>query len=157
MSDEIVTDECIDTFHELLLNCKWQYIIFRFSDDRKSIIVEEKGSPGISYDTFLTKLRKPKPEMTPETTPEPVECRYAVFDIDFIAKAELTHLLFIGWIPEEAPEEEKTLYATNLEILERSLVGIQICVVCHHFNELSYANILQKIQGNKFVGAIASK
>ena len=41
-----VSDECIKVFEEVKMKHKWLYIIFRVSDDLRSIIVEEKAGHG---------------------------------------------------------------------------------------------------------------
>lgn len=39
-------DECVEAFQEIKLGHKWQYVIFKLSDDLKKIVVDEKGLLG---------------------------------------------------------------------------------------------------------------
>lgn len=38
-----VCDDCVRVFNEIKLGHKWQYVIYKLTDDLKRIIVEEKA------------------------------------------------------------------------------------------------------------------
>ena len=38
-----VCDDCVRAFNEIKLGHKWQYVIYKLTDDLKRIIVEEKA------------------------------------------------------------------------------------------------------------------
>jgi len=62
--------DCVSTFEELKLKKTYSYILYKLSDDKKTIIVEKTGDPQVTYEDFASSL--------PET-----ECRYAVFDFNY--------------------------------------------------------------------------
>jgi cofilin len=64
----------------------YQYIVFKITDDKKSIVVEEKGAKGASFADFTSKL--------PDG-----DCRYAILDVEINTKSGATtnKLIFVAW------------------------------------------------------------
>merc|ERR1712080_73036 len=106
-----VNSQCLDSFQELKLGKKTQYIVFKLSADNTQIEVE-KTSPSASYDDFLNDL--------PPNSP-----RYAVYDFEYEKDGgKRNKICFYAWSPDEAKIKEKMLYASSKDALRRSLVGV---------------------------------
>ena len=63
-----------------------QYLVFKISDDKKSIELEHKGEKDASFEDFKSKL--------PDD-----DCRYAVYDVEISTKsgAAANKLIFVAW------------------------------------------------------------
>lgn len=84
MTGTAVQDECKLKFLELKAKRNYRFIIFKI--DGQEVVVEKLGSPEESYDDFASSL-------------PPDECRYAVFDFDFITNenCQKSKIFFIAW------------------------------------------------------------
>lgn len=81
-----VGPDCVSTFGPLKRQKTYQYIIYNFSEDKRTIIVE-KTSTSEDYDAFIADL--------PET-----ECRFAVIDFHYQigpAEPKKSRIIFINW------------------------------------------------------------
>merc|ERR1711988_1071890 len=92
---------------------KYQYMVFKISDDKKNIVTECTGEPGASFDEFKSKL--------PDN-----ECRYAVLDVEIETKSGTTtnKLIFVAWSDDDASVKPKMLYASSKDALKKALTGI---------------------------------
>lgn len=61
--------ECVPAFEDLKLGKKTKFVIYKLSDDKKSVEVEKKGDDA-DYDAFLAHF--------PED-----DCRYAIYDFEY--------------------------------------------------------------------------
>ncbi|KAF9344673.1 cofilin [Mortierella sp. AD094] len=123
--------ECVAAFQELKAG-KIKYVIYKISDDQKSIIVETKAKTA-TYDQFLTRLPTK-------------ECRWAVYDFDYkTAEGARSKIVFYTWSPDDAVVKSKMLYAASKDTLRRPLTGIQAEIQGTSFDEVSYATVLEKI------------
>lgn len=125
---------CVSTFEELKLKKTYSFIIFKLSDDKKSIIVD-KTSNDESYEEFTAAL--------PET-----DCRYAVYDFKYslgVAEGDRNKIVFVTWSPDDAPVRSKMVYASSKDALRRSLNGIGTEVQATDFSEVAYETILEKV------------
>ncbi|KAK3578705.1 hypothetical protein CHS0354_008563 [Potamilus streckersoni] len=131
-----VMDECIDAFNEIKMGHQWQFIIYRLSDDLKSIVVEEKGPRRTSYDTFVERLREAEAKK---------QCRYAVFDVNYVQNdMEKKKLVFFAWSPDSAAIKQKMIYASSLKALKNKLRGIQVEVQCNDAEDLRHEEVIEK-------------
>ena len=74
-------------FQELKLRKKFRYIIYRLSEDNRTIIVEKTADKDANYDAFLADL------------PE-VDCRYAIYDFEYQKGADeglRSKICFVVW------------------------------------------------------------
>jgi cofilin len=69
-----VNDECLNVYQDLKLKKKWKYIVYKLSDDNKSIEIEKLVEQG-DYDQFIADLPKD-------------DCRYAVYDFEYDTNGE---------------------------------------------------------------------
>ena len=91
----------------------YAYIIFKITDDKKSIVIDCKGEKGASFDDFCSKL--------PDG-----DCRYAVLDVEINTKSGATtnKLIFVAWSDDNASIKPKMLYASSKDALKKALTGI---------------------------------
>lgn len=81
-----VNDECKLKFLELKAKRNFRFIIFKIDEAIQQVTVEKLGKPGESYDDFTSSF-------------PPNECRYAVFDFDFVTDehCQKSKIFFISW------------------------------------------------------------
>lgn len=79
-----VNDECKLKFLELKAKRNYRFIVFKI--ENQEVVVEKLGGPEETYEDFSACL--------PED-----ECRYAVFDFDFITSenCQKSKIFFIAW------------------------------------------------------------
>ncbi|PWA69313.1 Actin-binding, cofilin/tropomyosin type [Artemisia annua] len=108
-----VDDECKLKFLELKSKRNYRFIIFKIEEQQ--VIVEKVGSPDESYEDFTNSL--------PSN-----ECRYAVFDFDFITdeNCQKSKIFFIAWAPDTSKVRAKMVYASSKDRFKRELEGIQV-------------------------------
>ena len=98
----------------------YAFIIFKITDDKKSIVIEHKGEKGDDFAKFCSKL--------PDS-----DCRYSVLDVEINTKAGATthKLIFVAWSDDNASIKPKMLYASSKDALKKTLTGIneeyQVC------------------------------
>ncbi|XP_020085604.1 uncharacterized protein LOC109708313 [Ananas comosus] len=110
-----VSDECKIKFLELKAKRNFRFIVFKIDEKVQQVMVERLGEPTESYDDFTACL--------PHN-----ECRYAVFDFDFITdeNCQKSKIFFISWSPDAAKVRSKMLYASSKDRFKRELDGIQV-------------------------------
>lgn len=139
--------DCVSTFEELKLKKTYSYIIYKLSDDRKTIIVDKKKtdtavenkSPQSAYDDFVAAL--------PEA-----DCRYAVFDFNYeidATEGKRNKIVFVTWSPDNAPIRSKMVYASSKDALRRSLNGVGAEIQGTDFSEVAYETVLEKVAKKK--------
>lgn len=79
-----VEDDCKLKFLDLKTKRNYRFIVFKI--DEQQVVVEKLGSPDESYDDFTASLPAD-------------ECRYAVFDFDFVSKENVqkSKIVFVAW------------------------------------------------------------
>jgi len=95
------------------IRSEYQYIVFKITDDKKSIVIEKKGDKGADFAEFTS------------TLPDG-DCRYAVLDVQIDTKSGATanKLIFIAWSDDNASVKPKMLYASSKDALKKTLSGI---------------------------------
>lgn len=88
-----VHDQCIEAFNDLKLKKKYQYVIYKLSDDMNQVEVEKtapaaanKAEAEADYKAFVASLPKD-------------QCRYAVYDFYYetAGEGERNKILFYTW------------------------------------------------------------
>ncbi|MCD7457770.1 hypothetical protein HAX54_036073 [Datura stramonium] len=125
VSGTAVQDECKLKFLELKAKRNYRFIIFKI--DGQEVVVEKLGSPQESYDDFSSSLPAD-------------ECRYAVFDFDFITNenCQKSKIFFIAWSPESSSVRMKMVYASSKDRFKRELDGIQVELQATDPSEMSF-------------------
>ncbi|GAA0146489.1 non-motor actin binding protein [Lithospermum erythrorhizon] len=110
-----VHDDCKLKFMELKAKRTYRYIIYKIEEKQKQVIVEKLGETNETYDDFATLLPAD-------------ECRYAVFDYDFMTAENVpkSRIFFVAWSPDTARVRTKMIYASSKDRFKRELDGIQI-------------------------------
>ncbi|XP_062319679.1 non-muscle cofilin 1-like [Osmerus eperlanus] len=96
-------------------------VLFRISDDGKSIIVDEKGSLQVKdlegEENVFNKIVSQLPVDT---------CRYALYDCSYETKDTVKEdLVFIMWAPDTSPIKAKLLYASSKQAIRQVFLGIK--------------------------------
>ncbi|KAI3517668.1 hypothetical protein L1887_16885 [Cichorium endivia] len=120
-----VDDECKLKFLELKSKRIYRFIIFKIEEQQ--VIVEKVGSKDESYDDFTNSLPHD-------------ECRYAVFDFDFITdeNCQKSKIFFIAWAPDTSKVRSKMVYASSKDRFKRELDGIQLELQATDPSEMSF-------------------
>merc|ERR1712183_115353 len=110
-----VHDDCKLKFLELKAKRNYRFIVFKIEEKIQQVIVEKLGGPEETYDDFTASM--------PAN-----ECRYAVFDFDFITdeNCQKSKIFFISWSPDTSRVRSKMLYASSKDRFRRELDGVQV-------------------------------
>ncbi|KAM0847412.1 hypothetical protein ACQ4PT_055029 [Festuca glaucescens] len=138
-----VSDECKLKFQDLKAKRSFRFITFKINEQTQQVVVDKLGQPGDTYADFAA------------TMPEG-ECRYAVFDFDFVTdeNCQKSKIFFISWYadfaatipplivlfflststlklagcrsPDTSRTRSKMLYASSKDRFKRELDGIQV-------------------------------
>uniref|UniRef100_A0A2N9EYZ3 ADF-H domain-containing protein n=1 Tax=Fagus sylvatica TaxID=28930 RepID=A0A2N9EYZ3_FAGSY len=108
-----VSDECKLKFSELKTKRNYRFIIFKI--ENQEVVVEKVGRPDETYEDFNESLPAD-------------ECRYAVYDFDFITdeNCQKSKIFFIAWAPDISKVRSKMVYASSKDRFKRELDGIQV-------------------------------
>lgn len=81
-----VHDDCKLKFLELKAKRTYRFIVFKIEEKQKQVLVEKLGEPTESYENFTANLPAD-------------ECRYAVYDYDFVTEENVqkSKIIFIAW------------------------------------------------------------
>ncbi|ERN05268.1 hypothetical protein AMTRI_Chr08g208550 [Amborella trichopoda] len=121
-----VHDNCKLRFLELKTKRSHRFIVFKIDEKIQQVMVEKLGQPNDTYDDFAASL-------------PPDECRYAVFDFDFVTdeNCQKSKIFFIAWSPDTSRVRSKMLYASSKDRFKRELDGIQLELQATDPSELS--------------------
>ncbi|KAG6663485.1 actin-depolymerizing factor-like isoform X1 [Carya illinoinensis] len=122
-----IHDECKLKFLELKAKRSHRFIVFKIEEKKQQVIVEKVGRPDETYDDFTASM-------------PPNECRYAVFDFDFITidNCQKSKIFFIAWSPDTSKVRSKMLYASSKDRFRRELDGVQVELQATDPSEMSF-------------------
>lgn len=121
-----MNDDCLLAYQDLKLKKKYKYVVYKLSDNHKSIEVEKaveassggdkentnSAADGDDYDSFIAQLPRD-------------DCRYAVYDFEYDAgEGPRNKICFYAWSPETSKIKSKMLYAASKDAIRRKLVGV---------------------------------
>ncbi|EPZ31425.1 Actin-binding, cofilin/tropomyosin type domain-containing protein [Rozella allomycis CSF55] len=130
-----VHDDCVTIFQELKLKKKYLYVIYKLTDDFKSIEVE-KAVEKADYNSFVNDLPSD-------------DCRYAVYDFEFEKSASegmRNKICFYVWAPETSKVKQKMLYASSKDALRKKLVGVSTEIQATELSEVDYDVVLERVK-----------
>ncbi|KAI9016792.1 hypothetical protein DFJ74DRAFT_678480 [Hyaloraphidium curvatum] len=137
-----VDDQCLEAYNALKLGKKYQYLVFKLSDDLKQIVVEktapanaDKSGAEAEYKAFVASLPKD-------------DCLYAVYDFFFSSSTgdgERNKILFISWVPDTAKVKQKMVYAGSKSELRKRFEGVSAEIQATDLDELDYEAVLEKV------------
>lgn len=89
-----------------------RYFIYKIENDAE-IVVDTFGDKSKTYDDFTACL-------------PPNECRYGVFDLDFVTRdgRDANKIIFVSWSPDTAKIKNKMVYAASKVKKE---MGVERC------------------------------
>ncbi|KAI5787247.1 hypothetical protein EDC01DRAFT_717993 [Geopyxis carbonaria] len=136
-----LSNDCVPLF-EKLKGRHLKFIVYKLSDDKKSIIKEltsdevadlPEGEEAV-YETFLGNL--------PEK-----DCRYAIYDFEYElagGEGKRSKICFFTWSPDDAPVKAKMIYSSSKDGLRRALAGIHTEIQGTDLSEVAYETVLEK-------------
>ncbi|OQE35408.1 hypothetical protein PENCOP_c013G01889 [Penicillium coprophilum] len=141
-----VPNECIAAFKELLYQRganKPTFVIYKISDDKRSIIVEGRSSEK-NYETFLQKLTS---SIDNEGNRAP---RYAVYDVEYDLSEDgrRATIIFISWVPEETSTRLRMLYAATKEQLRKAL-DVKVSIHADEVSDIEWKVVLKEASGGR--------
>jgi len=112
-------------------------LLFKLSDDLKTVIVDCEGAPDASHEELMSKL-------------SPKDCRYAVSMVHYDSPdGPREKLVFIMWAPDTAPLKAKMIYAGTKDSVKKALVGVQVEIHGTDATEITMDAIIDKCKSIK--------
>eukprot|EP00741_Cyanophora_paradoxa_P012400 tig00020610_g11981.t1 len=137
MASGVVADPTVvPVVQEMNLKKAYKYIIFKLSDDKKTIVIEEASqNQNTPYLEFTRRL-------------PPNEYRYAIFDFPYTTREGSTRskLVFFKWNPETAPLKQKMVMASSADAFKKSLGVMLPEVQASDMGDLAEQNVLEKVK-----------
>eukprot|EP00700_Malawimonas_jakobiformis_P001154 EC720563.1.p1 GENE.EC720563.1~~EC720563.1.p1 ORF type:complete len:148 (+),score=41.97 EC720563.1:30-473(+) len=143
MAGVAIPDTVVAEFDNMKLKKTYGFIIFRLSDDRRSVIVDKTGDVRAQDTDSVETLNKKFTDFISLLPPN--ECRYAVYDFVYQHEgAPRSKIIFINWAPESAKTMVKVPHAATKEPMKRALsVGVEV-QACDA-SEADFNSVLEKI------------
>ena len=100
-------------------------------ENKKKILLHEKGENGEGYEEFVSKL--------PDD-----EGRYCIVDVPFeTADGRTTSkLVFISWVPDTMKAMVKMIYAGSRESIKNVFEGVGVSLQCSGLEDLDYESVI---------------
>jgi cofilin len=132
-----VSDQCIPIWNEIKTGHKYRYVLFDFSKDLLTVVVEKTAPHASTYENFLDDL--------PQR-----DVRYALFDYDFKADdgTDRNKLVFIVWAPGAASVKRRMLIASTKQAVKSAFSTASIELQATDDSEISEAAIRAKVLAN---------
>ncbi|XP_078152292.1 actin-depolymerizing factor 5-like [Carex rostrata] len=108
-----IQDECKKWYREMKWGRVHRFVVYKINERSREVLVDHVGGPGEGYNELIAALPAD-------------DCRYAVFDFDFITpdNCQKSKIFFIAWSPAASRIRAKILYATSKQGLRRVLEGV---------------------------------
>eukprot|EP00928_Gymnodinium_smaydae_P096818 TRINITY_DN862_c0_g1_i1.p1 TRINITY_DN862_c0_g1~~TRINITY_DN862_c0_g1_i1.p1 ORF type:complete len:142 (-),score=61.19 TRINITY_DN862_c0_g1_i1:90-515(-) len=131
-----VNDACVDKYNQIKMKKDLRYVMFKISDDKKSVEVESEGSAADNkYEDFVKAL--------PEDHP-----RYALVDISYNTEdgRPQDKLTFVFWSPDDkVGVKEKMLYASTKDAIKKKFPGIMKELQANDADDLKWEEVEKKM------------
>ncbi|TQS35493.1 hypothetical protein Golomagni_04086 [Golovinomyces magnicellulatus] len=140
-----ISEDCIRRYQELKLLKKHKFIIYKLSDNFKTIEVDDVDDSD-DWDVFREKLINA--ETKSKTGVMGKGPRYAIYDFNYeLSSGEglRNKIMFISWSPDTATTQAKMIYASSKHSLRVSLDGVSAEIQANDSDELEYQSMLNKI------------
>ncbi|MGW0312672.1 hypothetical protein [Streptomyces flavidovirens] len=113
-------------------NGQHKYIVFTLAGTEYAV---EKTSSSDAYDDFLADL-------------PPAECRWAVYSLAYEGTdgAQQTKRVLIQWTPNEAPGNQRVLFASTADMFHRQFTGIAFEAV--QYDDVACKTVLEKAKSS---------
>eukprot|EP00095_Tigriopus_kingsejongensis_P007305 maker-scaffold431_size173393-snap-gene-0.21 protein:Tk07305 transcript:maker-scaffold431_size173393-snap-gene-0.21-mRNA-1 annotation:"conserved hypothetical protein" len=137
MSGVKLTNECQTTYQAIQKDKKFRYAIFKIADGE--ICLDKTGDRANTYDQFLDDVQVKDGDND--------DCRYAVYDYDYVQQAEGTEasyrskLFLMAWCPDSAKIKKKMIYSSSFDTLKKAFVGVHKVIQSNGIDELEQSYI----------------
>lgn len=140
-----VDPEVMSSFNDVKLNKNIFFVLYRLSDDQKTIIFEKKQDKPAEVDYSEENIKQYWTDFV-SSLPEKI-CRYAVYDFGYCLPdgSRRDKILFICWCPDIAGIKDKMLYASSKDALKKAFVGIVQEVQANDKGDLDFNTIKEKL------------
>eukprot|EP01118_Nematostelium_gracile_P006310 TRINITY_DN2029_c0_g1_i2.p1 TRINITY_DN2029_c0_g1~~TRINITY_DN2029_c0_g1_i2.p1 ORF type:complete len:190 (+),score=43.21 TRINITY_DN2029_c0_g1_i2:2-571(+) len=130
-----VDPEVISAFNDFKMSNKHRYMIFKVSDDSKSIVLEKKGDISATYKDFVAVLPAK-------------DCRYGVVNFEYSTESDgnRSKIVFVNWAPETSAIKSKMVYAGTKNDIRKALVGVSIEVQATDLSEVDEGEVLARLK-----------
>jgi len=115
-----LTEECQKTYQSIQKDKSFRYAIFKIADGQINL---DKTAPRDSnWEQFQDDIQVKDGEND--------DCRYAVYDYDYVQQAEGTEasyrskLFLMSWCPDTAKIKKKMIYSSSFDTLKKAFVGV---------------------------------
>ncbi|OJK01521.1 actin-binding ADF family protein [Aspergillus brunneoviolaceus CBS 621.78] len=144
-----IADECITAFNDFRMSGgsktdKTKFIIFKIADNKKEVVIDE-SSKDEDYEVFRSKLEAAKDS---KGNPAP---RYAVYDVEYElggGEGKRSKIIFISWVPSDAPTLWSMIYASTRENLKNAL-NIHNSIHADDKSDIEWKTVLAEASGGK--------
>ncbi|KAJ5689971.1 cofilin [Penicillium macrosclerotiorum] len=140
-----VDNNCLNEFNNFRLSRgATKYIIYKISDDKKSVEVDHVGTDS-DYEAFREKLAESK-----DAAGRPMP-RYAVYDVEYDlggGEGKRSKIIFISWVPSETPTLWSMIYASTREVLKNAL-NISTSIHADDKSDIEWKTVLREASGGK--------
>ncbi|KAJ5279689.1 hypothetical protein N7478_005061 [Penicillium angulare] len=140
-----IDDNCLTEFNNFRLSHgKTKYIIFKISDDKKTVVIDKVGHDQ-DYEVFRKDLEDAK-DSTGKIAP-----RYAVYDVEYelaAGEGKRSKIIFISWVPEGVPTLWSMIYASTRENLKNAL-NLSSSIHADDKSDIEWKTVLKEASGGK--------
>jgi len=146
-----VDPQVLTEWNEVKLNKNIFYVVFRLSQDQKTIIFDSKKEKPSDVEYSEDHIKRYWNEFI-SVLPEKI-CRYAVYDFGYLLPdgSRRDKLVFISWCPDVAGIKDKMLYASSKDALKKTMVGLFTEIQANDKGDLEFNSIREKL--NRKTGA----
>jgi len=120
MSGVKLTEECQKTYQSIQKDKSHRYAIFKIADGQ--ICLDKVAPRENTWEQFQDDIQVKDGEND--------DCRYAVYDYDYVQQAEGTEasyrskLFLMSWCPDTAKIKKKMIYSSSFDTLKKAFVGV---------------------------------
>lgn len=130
MSGISLSEDALNIFYLVRSKSKYKWVLWKINDGSTQVVIDKIGDPSSTYMDFLRELPQD-------------DCRYAVYDYDFIGPDGQKHskIVFINWAPDVAKVKSKMMYASTKDFFKSNLEGLSVEFQGSDFDEISEEEI----------------
>jgi len=135
-----VEDECKIAFQEIKLGHKHRFVVYKLTDDLRTIVVENRADPSKTYEEFVQLMKEAESAH---------ECRYAIYDVEYatVDGQPRNKIVFFMWSPETAKIKQRMVYSSSKDALKKALgEGIGKEIQANDHGDLEFSNVMEVIR-----------
>ncbi|XP_065197801.1 uncharacterized protein LOC135829324 [Sycon ciliatum] len=140
-----VDAEITEVYNDVKLKAKHKFLIFKISDDKTSIIIDDEvPRAGSANTTTVEDCNVHFEAMKQRLGKEP---RYILYDFG-ISNTEgriVKKLAFIFWCPDNSPIGKKMIYASSKDSLKKVMTGIGIEFQANDASDMEFKDLVAEV------------